>query len=407
MAKLKPDYIEWVLTLNASDAQKEIHNLSEKNKELRDSNKEIKKAMTDLIATGKAGGKQWKKLDDQLKENNKTIGENNKKIAECEKRLDKTTMSANQLARKAKALRKELRDTVKSLQPEKYAALEKELKEVEKAYGQATKKAEGFGSSLLSLNKIKTVLAGVFVTIGAMITGQIVGGLRDAINTIISFEKRNSILAGVLGVTKKEIKDLTDEARRLGATTSYTAAQVTELQIELAKLGFFKDEIKAMTPAVLNFAKAVDTDLGSAAALTGATMRIFNLEAEETERAVAAMTIGCNASALSFEYLNTAMAIAGPVANSFGFTIEDTTALLGALSNSGFDASMAATATRNIFLNLADSSGKLAIALGNPVNNLGDLVKGLKKLNSEGIDLNKALELTDKRCCLQYIFKCS
>lgn len=397
MAKLKPDYIEWVLTLNASDAQKEIHNLSEKNKELRDSNKEIKKAMTDLIATGKTGGKQWKRLDEQLKENNKTIGENNKKIAECEKRLDKTTMSANQLARKANTLRKELRDTVKSLQPEKYAALEKELKEVEKAYGQATKKAEGFGSSLLSLNKIKTVLAGVFVTIGAMITGQIVGGFKDAINTIISFEKRNSILAGVLGATKKEIKDLTDEARRLGATTSYTAAQVTELQIELAKLGFFKDEIKAMTPAVLNFAKAVDTDLGSAAALTGATMRIFNLEAEETERAVSAMTMGCNASALGFEYLNTAMAIAGPVANSFGFTIEDTTALLGALSNSGFDASMAATATRNIFLNLADSSGKLAIALGNPVNNLDDLVKGLKKLNSEGIDLNKALELTDKR----------
>ena len=119
--------------------------------------------MTDLIATGKAGGKQWKRLDEQLKENNKTIGENNKKIAECEKRLDKTTMSANQLARKANALRKELRDTVKSLQPEKYAALEKELKEVEKAYGQATKKAEGFGGSLLSLNKIKTVLAGVFV----------------------------------------------------------------------------------------------------------------------------------------------------------------------------------------------------------------------------------------------------
>lgn len=397
MAKLKPDYIEWVLTLNASDAQKEIHNLSEKNKELRDSNKEIKKAMTDLIATGKAGGKQWKRLDDQLKENNKTIGENNKKIAECEKRLDKTTMSANQLARKANALRKELRNTVKSLQPEKYAALEKELKEVEKAYGQATKKAEGFGGSLLSLNKIKTVLAGVFVTIGAMITGQIVGGLRDAISTIIEFEKKNSTLAAILGTTKKSIKDLTDEARRLGATTSYTAAQVTALQIELAKLGFFKEDIKAMTPSVLKFAKAVDTDLASAATLAGATLRIFNLDAEDTERAVSTMTMGCNASALSFEYLNTAMSIVGPVANSFGFTIEETTALLGALANSGFDASSAATATRNILLNLADSSGKLALALGGPVDNLEDLVKGLKKLNSEGIDLNKALDLTDKR----------
>ena len=397
MAKLKPDYIEWVLTLNASDAQKEIHNPSEKNKELRDSNKEIKKSMTDLIATGKAGGKQWKRLDDQLKENNKTIGENNKKIAECEKRLDKTTMSANQLARKANALRKELRNTVKSLQPEKYAALEKELKEVEKAYGQATKKAEGFGGSLLSLNKIKTVLAGVFVTIGAMITGQIVGGLRDAISTIIEFEKKNSTLAAILGTTKKSIKDLTDEARRLGATTSYTAAQVTALQIELAKLGFFKEDIKAMTPSVLKFAKAVDTDLASAATLAGATLRIFNLDAEDTERAVSTMTMGCNASALSFEYLNTAMSIVGPVANSFGFTIEETTALLGALANSGFDASSAATATRNILLNLADSSGKLALALGGPVDNLEDLVKGLKKLNSEGIDLNKALDLTDKR----------
>jgi TP901 family phage tail tape measure protein len=397
MAKLKPDYIEWVLTLNASDAQKEIHNLSEKNKELRDSNKEIKKSMTDLIATGKAGGKQWKRLDDQLKENNKTIGENNKKIAECEKRLDKTTMSANQLARKANALRKELRNTVKSLQPEKYAALEKELKEVEKAYGQATKKAEGFGGSLLSLNKIKTVLAGVFVTIGAMITGQIVGGLRDAISTIIEFKKKNSTLAAILGTTKKSIKDLTDEARRLGATTSYTAAQVTALQIELAKLGFFKEDIKAMTPSVLKFAKAVDTDLASAATLAGATLRIFNLDAEDTERAVSTMTMGCNASALSFEYLNTAMSIVGPVANSFGFTIEETTALLGALANSGFDASSAATATRNILLNLADSSGKLALALGGPVDNLEDLVKGLKKLNSEGIDLNKALDLTDKR----------
>lgn len=397
MAKLKPDYIEWVLTLNASDAQKEIHNLSEKNKELRDSNKDLKKKMTELIATGKAGGKQWKNLTDRLNANNKAISENNKKIAECEKRLDKTTMSANQLARKANALRKELRDTVKSLQPEKYAALEKELKEVEKAYGQATKKAEGFGGSLLSLNKIKTVLAGVFVTIGAMITGQIVGGLRDAISTIIEFEKKNSTLAAILGTTKKSIKDLTDEARRLGATTSYTAAQVTALQIELAKLGFFKEDIKAMTPSVLKFAKAVDTDLASAATLAGATLRIFNLDAEDTERAVSTMTMGCNASALSFEYLNTAMSIVGPVANSFGFTIEETTALLGALANSGFDASSAATATRNILLNLADSSGKLALALGGPVDNLEDLVKGLKKLNSEGIDLNKALDLTDKR----------
>ncbi len=67
------------------------------------------------------------------------------------------------------------------------------------------------------------------------------------------------------------------------------------------------------------------------------------------------------------------------------------------MSNAGFDASSAATATRNILLNLADTNGELAKALGGPVNNLDDLVGGLRKLNGEGVNLAKALELTDKR----------
>ena len=72
-------------------------------------------------------------------------------------------------------------------------------------------------------------------------------------------------------------------------------------------------------------------------------------------------------------------------------------ALLGQLANAGFDASSAATATRNILLNLADANGKLAKALGEPVSDLDGLIDGLKKLNDRGIDLAESLELTDKR----------
>ncbi|MDE6276990.1 MAG: hypothetical protein K2M06_02675, partial [Muribaculaceae bacterium] len=57
----------------------------------------------------------------------------------------------------------------------------------------------------------------------------------------------------------------------------------------------------------------------------------------------------------------------------------------------------AATATRNILLNLCDTNGELAQALGGPVNSLDDLVAGLKKLNAEGVDLARVLQLTDKR----------
>ena len=124
---------------------------------------------------------------------------------------------------------------------------------------------------------------------------------------------------------------------------------------------------------------------------------MFELPASKTEDALGVLAVSTNKSALSFSYLNEALSIVGPVANTFGFSIEDTTALLGALANAGFDASSAATATRNILLNLANSNGKLAKSLGGSVKTFPDLIEGLKMLDEKGIDLATTLELTDKR----------
>ena len=397
MAKIKSDYISWTLQLKADGVQKEIHNITEANQELKESNKSLRKEMRDLEKQGKAGTAEYKNLNNELKKNNAIVRENGEKLKLLESRLDKTNMSAAQLEKAAKRLRTELRNTVKNLEPEKYRALQKELNEVEKAMGKASKGSSGLGVSLRSLDKITEIIRGTLWSLGLIITGQIVDTFKNAINVIIDFEAENSKLAAVLGTTKAEIKDLTDQAKELGATTSYTASEVTKLQIELAKLGFAKDQITAMTPEVLKFAKAVDTDLASAAALAGSALRIFERDAEDAGELLATMAVGTTKSALSFTYLQSALSTVGPVANAFGFTIEETTALLGALANSGFDASSAATATRNIMLNMADSSGKLAKALGAPVKNLDDLVNGLQKLEKDGVNLAEALELTDKR----------
>lgn len=397
MAKIKSDYISWTLQLKADGVQKEIHNITEANQELKESNKSLRKEMRDLEKQGKAGTTEYKNLNNELKKNNAIVRENGEKLKLLESRLDKTNMSAAQLEKAAKRLRTELRNTVKNLEPEKYRALQKELNEVEKAMGKASKGSSGLGVSLRSLDKITEIIRGTLWSLGLIITGQIVDTFKNAINVIIDFEAENSKLAAVLGTTKAEIKDLTDQAKELGATTSYTASEVTKLQIELAKLGFAKDQITAMTPEVLKFAKAVDTDLASAAALAGSALRIFERDAEDAGELLATMAVGTTKSALSFTYLQSALSTVGPVANAFGFTIEETTALLGALANSGFDASSAATATRNIMLNMADSSGKLAKALGAPVKNLDDLVSGLQKLEKDGVNLAEALELTDKR----------
>ena len=395
MAKIKSDYISWTLQLKADGVQKEIHNITEANQELKESNKSLRKEMRDLEKQGKAGTTEYKNLSEAIKKNNQVLRENDEKLKLLESRLDKTNMSAAQLEKQAKRLRTELKNTVKSLEPEKYRALQKELSAVEKAMG----KASGTANTFMSRLKGMATEAGraVLWSIGQVVTGKIVDTFNNAINIIIDFEAENSKLAAVLGTTKAGVKDLTDQAKELGATTSYTASEVTKLQIELAKLGFAQDQISAMTPEVLKFAKAVDTDLASAAALAGSALRIFGKDAEDAGDVLATMAVGTTKSALSFTYLQSALSTVGPVANAFGFTIEETTALLGALANSGFDASSAATATRNIMLNMADSSGKLAKALGAPVKNLDDLVSGLQKLEKDGVNLAEALELTDKR----------
>lgn len=238
-----------------------------------------------------------------------------------------------------------------------------------------------------------------FVKIGAawMAIRSAFSLFRNSFNTIKDFEQANTNLGTILGATKEEMDKLRESALELGRTTEYTASQVTQLQTELAKLGFGPESIQAMQQPILNFATAVGAKLPDAAKLAGATLRIFGLSAHQTEDALDVLALSTNKSALSFEYLNTALSIVGPVAKTFGFSVRDVTALLGSLANSGFDASSAATATRNILLNLADTNGKLAKSLNGPVKSLPELIDGLKKLRARGIDLAGTLELTDKR----------
>ncbi len=395
--KLSPDYINWVLTLNATQAQEEYHKLEKANKSLKAETTASRKAMAELEAQGKKGSVEWNNLRKSIDQNNRVMAENRRKMDEVAKRFDLTTMTVSQLRKRLKDLQREFNNTSKAADPKRYKELRDQINKTQAALDKANASARGLQGGFFSLTKMKQTLIGFFSAIGMTIMALVVGSFKNAFNIIVEFEKANSKLAGILGTTRDGIKELTAAARQLGATTSYTAAEVTGLQIELAKLGFGQDQILKMERAVLKFAKAVDTDLSRASAFAGAALRIFNKDASETEDVLATFAVATTKTALDFSKLESSLSTVGPVANSFGFSIEDTTALLGQLANAGFDASSAATATRNIILNLCDANGDLAKALGSPVKNADDLAKGLKKLNAEGIDLAKALDLTDKR----------
>jgi TP901 family phage tail tape measure protein len=251
-----------------------------------------------------------------------------------------------------------------------------------------------FTKVMSPISRVKNAIGGLGLALGG---AALIGGVISVVGIFKDFEQSNANLAAVMGKTKTEIVALSDDAKRLGASTAFTASQVSGLQTEFAKLGFKEEEILGATEATLSLAAATGTELPQAAAQVGAALRAFGLDADEATRVSNVFAAATSKSALDMSKLETGISTVAPVAAKFGFSIEDTTALLGKLSDAGFDASSAATATRNIILNLADSNGKLAKALGGPVNSLDDMVNGMVNLDKKGVDLAKMLELTDKR----------
>lgn len=257
---------------------------------------------------------------------------------------------------------------------------------------QLPKKMGGLRSLTSSLTKSLGGLAAGVVTVRAFTKA-----ISSSINTMKEFESANSELASVLGKSVGEISGLTEAALELGKRTSFTAAEVTSLQTALARLGFTEGQIAAMQEPVLKFAAAVGTDLSSAADFSGAALRSFGLKASDAKDLLDLMAASTSKSALSFSKLQTSLSVVGPVANAFGLSARDTVAMLGVLSNAGFDASSAATALRNILLNLTDSNGKLAQGLGHTASTMPEIIDALQELKDRGVDLNETLDMTDKR----------
>lgn len=378
------------LIVNGDGGRKEMLALERQMKDLQNSTKRTRTELKNLEKAGKTGSQEHQNLTKTLKDQEKTL-------TECREKYNKLRDAISLENKTLAELRNHLKLTQTALSKavpgtENWKKLNAEVQQTKARLKELTSQS---GQTKGALEKLSSVKAGALAAFAA-IAGA-VRGVARAFQKIVDFEQANVNLSTIIGKNVKDIEALTYSAMELGRTTEYTASQVTLLQTELAKLGFKEGAIMQMQESVLHFATAIGTTLPEAAAMAGATLRMFGLDAKDTADTLGVLVQGANNSALSFSYYQTAMATVGPVAKTFGFSLRDTVALLGTLANAGFDASSAATATRNILLNLADSSGKLAVALGKPVSTFPELMSGLRQLKAQGVDLNTTLELTDKR----------
>ena len=237
----------------------------------------------------------------------------------------------------------------------------------------AGSKMRRFGSQAKSLG----------MNLSRSISAPLIGLGAISVKTFSGFEAEMSKVKAVSGATTKEFKALEAQAKKLGASTTFTASEVAGLQTEFAKLGFTASEIDKVTESTLFLAQAGGAELGRAAEVAGSSLRAFGLAAEETGRVTDVMAKSFATSSLDMESFAEAMKTAAPIAKATGVSIEEASAMLGALANNGIKGSIAGTALKKILSELHQE--------GKPMR------QTFRELANQNINLAEANDLVGER----------
>jgi len=217
-----------------------------------------------------------------------------------------------------------------------------------------------------------------------------------AVFTGASFEQGMAKVQAVTGTTKAELQSLEVVARDLGATTAFSAKEASDAMFSLASAGKSLEEIKAITPHVLNLAGALDTGLGPAAELVVKTLNQFRMGSDQAARVANVMAAANRNSTMTFERLSDSLRYAGTVADSTGLSLEQTVALLALVVDSGLEATQAGTALRSALATLAAPNEKLQALLGGVSMQADGLGAVLDKLKGQTFGVEEAVKGFDK-----------
>jgi len=175
-------------------------------------------------------------------------------------------------------------------------------------------------------------------------------GVTSGFGAGIEFEQKMSVVKAVSRATAKEFEKLEAAARKMAIGTVFTATETAEALKFLAMAGFDATESIAALPGTLNLALIGELELGRATDIATDTLRAFGMEAEELDNVVDVMVSTITRSNTNIEMMGQAMKFAAPVAHALGYEIEQVSAMIGTLAQSGVKAGIAGRNLQQAFI---------------------------------------------------------
>lgn len=176
------------------------------------------------------------------------------------------------------------------------------------------------------------------------VTTPILGAGAAALKVGMDFEEGMSKVQALTQGSERDMKSLSDQAKDLGATTRFSATQAADAMSFLGMAGWKTQEIMAGMPGLLDLAASSNMDLGRAADITSNIMSAFGIRAERAGHVADVLAASASNANTSVEQMGLAMTYVAPVANTLGWTIEETAAAVMSMSDAGLQGEKAGSA---------------------------------------------------------------
>ena len=179
----------------------------------------------------------------------------------------------------------------------------------------------------------------------------------------MTFEASMSKVRAYSGVSEEDMTKLADEAKRLGATTSKTAAESADALGYLALNGYKTSEMLASLEPIVKAAEAGNMSLSSVADMTANSLTAYGKSAEDTENFLNILTATQNNTSTSMEQLLYTYKDLSGTFKMLDVGFEESATLLGLVANRGLKGAEAGTALNSVMLRLLGTNKKSAEAL--------------------------------------------
>ena len=212
------------------------------------------------------------------------------------------------------------------------------------------------GKRLRTIGAAPDALLGGLATIGttAAVAAVPLGLVAKNIFDVgADYEQAISNVGAVMLKSRSEIAELDAEAKRLGATTKFTAIQAAQGMELMARAGFSSADIMAGMTGVLAAAAAEGTELAEVSNHVSNVLKGMGLEANQAGRVADVLALASSKTNSSLSSLGESMANTASTARELGVPLEAAVASVALLQDVGLDASVAGSALNTMLTKLA------------------------------------------------------